>query len=108
MDFDKIIRKGCIGCEHADHITDGFVMCGKDAIEVMVIADYVPTKNHLHCLRDNLKEKISHGDMAYQKESKTAYQMQHDGWCDDCSQDINMCLKQGECEGYKKYHENSN
>lgn len=108
MDFDKLLKKGCIACEHADCICDGYVMCSKDAIEVMVIADYVPTKNHLHCLSDKIKENNSYGEMAYQKETKTAYQMQHEGWCDDCTENIYTCIRQGECEGYKKYNENSN
>ena len=37
--------------------------------------------------------------------SKTVYKMAKDGWCDDCMNDPNDCLRNGGCEGYKNYTE---
>lgn len=102
--------KDCRQCEHYEPISDGYGLCMKDAIGVMVVDDYQPTKNFMHCMKKALSilGSMQYGQMAYQKDTKTAYQMQAEGWCDDCCQNVNDCVKQGECEGYRRYNENTN
>lgn len=36
---------------------------------------------------------------------KTVYQMCKEGWCDDCSGNPAVCLKNGKCRGYEKGEE---
>lgn len=98
----------CIKCEHYQSVYDGYGLCMKDAIGIMVVDDYEPTKNYNYCERGKTEMATAYGEMAYQKESKTAYQMQHEGWCDDCTEDVRKCIKQSRCEGYRRYHENIN
>lgn len=95
----------CIKCEHYEPVYDGYGLCMRDAIGVMVVADYKPTKNCNHCEKGKLELSSVYGEMAYQRETKTAYQMQHEGWCDGCAEDVDKCIKQSECEGYRRYNE---
>ena len=101
----------CIKCVHYEPVYDGYGLCMRNAVGVMVVADYEPTKNYNHCERvDELKAKailssMQYGQMAYQKETKTAYQMQHEGWCDGCAGNVYRCIRQSECEGYRRYNE---
>ena len=95
----------CIRCKHYEPVGDGYGLCMRDAIGITVVADYEPTKNYNHCEKGKWELDSSYGQMAYQKESKTAYQMQHEGWCDGCIVDVGECIKQGQCEGYRRYNE---
>ena len=83
--------KNCIRCEHFEPVGDGFGLCVEDALPVTVYADYEPTKNYLKCLKD-----------------KSVKQMWNDGWCKDCSGDPKICNEQKECEGYRRFNENTN
>lgn len=40
----------CEACHYFERIGDGHAMCMKDAIPVVVLADYERTKNYLKCL----------------------------------------------------------
>lgn len=33
---------------------------------------------------------------------KTAFTMQNEGWCDDCTANVAECIKRGVCQGYDK------
>lgn len=79
----------CEKCDYYESVGDGFGMCKVEPIPVMVMEDGKPTKNYIQCKK------------------KTAYHMQHEGWCDDCGEDINKCIKQGKCEGYRRYDEDT-
>ena len=81
------VKESCQNCDNYEYLGEGFGLCKMDAIPVTVTADYQPTKNYLRC--------------------KTAYYMQSKGWCDDCAEDINTCIKQGKCEGHRRYDENT-
>lgn len=59
----------CRRCEHYESVTDGYGLCVKDAIPVMVVADYGPTKNFKYCEK-KLKLSSYYGEMPYQKEDK--------------------------------------
>ena len=59
----------CRRCEHYENIGDGYGLCTKDAIPVMVVADYEPTKNFKHCEK-KLELSSYYGRMAYQKEDR--------------------------------------
>jgi hypothetical protein len=49
----------CINCEHYDNVCDGYGLCKRDAIEIMVVADYEPTKNYAYCKRDKNENSVS-------------------------------------------------
>lgn len=109
------MSKDCVKCEHYEHITDGYGLCMRDAIGVMVIDDYEHTKNYAHCEKDKAEIKanmilsgMTYGQMAYQRDVKTAYEMQQEGWCDDCEHNIAECIEQSCCEGYRRYNEKTN
>lgn len=57
----------CRQCEHYEPVGEGFGLCMRDAIGVMVISDYEKTKNYMHCRSHNEEDKF--GPMAYQKEA---------------------------------------
>ena len=103
----------CIKCENYEPVSDGYGLCMRDAIGVMVISDYEPTKNYAYCEEDNKKAEsilgnMKYGQMSYQKDTKTAYQMQKEGWCDDCCENVAKCIEQSQCEGYRRYNEDTN
>ena len=85
----KIMADNCMQCEHFEPLYDGFGLCVMDEIPVTVLADYVPTKNYMRC-----KTKPS--------------KMKEDGWCNDCDGDVKICESQNECEGYRRFNENTN
>lgn len=104
----------CRKCEHFERVGDGYGMCTEETIPILVVDDYEPTDKYLQCQKrkrnttGRLLSGMCYGQMAYQKDTKTAYQMQNEGWCDDCDEDINKCIKQSQCEGYRRYNENTN
>lgn len=85
----------CEYCKYCECIYDGYSFCTKNKTKVMVVRDYEPTENYNYCQRE---------EMMY----KTPRQMSEDGWCYDCIEDVNKCMKQKECEGYKRYYEDIN
>lgn len=92
----------CKTCEYLERVGDGYGMCTKETIPIMVINNYEPTKNYNHCEKDKLELGSYYGEMAYQKDNfKTMYQMSKEGWCDDCLGNPNECQEKGRCQGYE-------
>ena len=102
----------CRKCECYENIGDGYGMCTKEAIPILVVDNYEPTEYFMSCQKRKeetarrVLSNMSYGQMAYQQERKTAYQMQSEGWCDDCDYDVTKCIKQSQCEGYRRHNEN--
>lgn len=59
----------CRRCEHYESICDGYGLCMRDAIGVIVLSDYEKTKNFMHCKNKNQSDN-RYGEMAYQKEEQ--------------------------------------
>lgn len=97
--------KHCAQCEKYLAISDGYGLCNKDALPVMVISDYEPTKNFLQCQKTEFP-KNQYGEMPYQADEKTPQEMFKEGWCNGCEGSAYQCERNGRCEGYVKYKEN--
>lgn len=102
------MRDSCIGCEHYEPVGEGYGLCVMDAIPVSVMADYEPTKNHLRCQIGETNNNDSYGEMAYQNDEKSPQQMEREGWCNDCTENLYNCTRNNHCEGYRRYNEDTN
>ena len=98
----------CKECDYLERVGDGYGMCTKEVIPIMVINNYEPTEHYLMCQKciENIANRVvsnmSYGQMSYQKDNfKTMYQMSKEGWCDDCLGDPNKCQEEGRCKGYE-------
>lgn len=94
----------CIKCEHCECVSDGYYLCTKDAIPIMVIDNYTKTKNFAYCKTNKIEVSSAYGKMAYQKEVKPQ-EMFERGFCARCENNAFHCEMKGSCDGYKAYKE---
>lgn len=94
----------CINCEHCQCVSDGYYLCTKDAIPIMVVDNYAKTKNFAYCKMNKTEASSVYGQMAYQKEAKPQ-EMLEKGFCARCKNNAYHCETKGSCDGYKAYKE---